>query len=395
MSSVASYTILIIHNKYRFAGGEDTVVCNEKKLLEKYGHKVILWQQDNTSIKQHVLFQKLFLPLRTIFSLSSYRQVKRIIKEQQADIVHVHNTLPLVSFSVYYAAKKYGCGLVQTLHNFRFLCPNGLFYRDGHICEDCTAGLSHSVKHACYRGSVLQSAAVALNLWLHRKIGTFNLPDVYIALTEFNKEKLSRILNPDKIYIKPNFNPQSTPFTMPKLRRGFLCLSRLEDSKGIMKLLESFRNMPDVGLDIVGTGTLESQVRDYIDTNHLSKIILYGQISHDKAMELLYHAKALLLPTQLYEGFPMTIAESYSLGTPVIGSNIGNTADLIENGKTGFVYNTDEPGALQSIINRFCKDEFDYKAMESNCQKVFSEKYSEDINYHILLNIYSRALSQR
>lgn len=395
MSDTKPYTVLIIHNKYRFAGGEDTVVSNEKKLLEKHGHRVILWQQDNTSIKQHALFQKLFLPLRTIFSLSSYRQVKRIIREQQADIVHVHNTLPLVSFSVYYAAKKYGCGLVQTLHNFRFLCPNGLFYRDGHICEDCTAGLSHSVKHACYRDSALQSAAVALNLWLHRKAGTFRLPDAYIALTEFNREKLSDVLNPAKIFIKPNFNPESVHFTVSKQRRSFIYLSRLEDSKGIMGLLEAFCNMPDICLDIAGTGSLEPQVREFIAANHLDQINFYGQISHDKAMELLYHAKALIFPSQWYEGFPMTIAESYSLGTPVIGSNIGNTANLIENGKTGFVYNTDEPGALQSIINRFCKDEFDYKAMESNCQKVFSEKYSEDINYHILLNIYSRALSQR
>lgn len=389
MSRTDPYSILIIHNKYRFAGGEDTVVLNEKKLLEEHGHPVYLYQKDNNCI-QHI-FQKLLLPFRTVFSLSACREVKKLIKEKHIDIIHVHNTLPLISFSVYYAAKKSGCGLVQTLHNFRFLCPNGVMYRDGHICEECVNSLTCSIRHACYRGSSLQTAIVAANLFIHRKIGTFRLPDAYIALTDFNKEKLSLLLNSGKIYVKPNFNPQPSQFDGEKKRSSFVYLSRLEENKGILSLLEAFRQMPEITLEIIGTGALEKEVRAFIKENHLKNIIFRGQQPHDKAMEILYHAKALIFPSKWYEGFPMTIAESYSLGTPVIGSRIGNTAGLIEEGRTGFLFDAASPDSLKAVVTHFINCSFDFKTMEENCRKIYAEKYNTELNYKLLLKIYKDA----
>lgn len=386
------FHILIVHNHYRFAGGEDSVVQNEKKLLESHGHSVSLYTRDNTELDGYSFLQKLLLPLSTLYSRTAYRDISRLIHKEKADIVHVHNTLPLISFSSYYAAKKNGCTLIQTVHNFRLLCPNGLFLREGQICRDCLNSLSCSVKYACYRGSKPQSALVAFSLWLHRKLGTFRLPDAYIALTDFNLKQLSILIPDNKLYIKPNFTETSCSFADSKKRSYFLYASRLDASKGIFLLLEAFLHLPDEQLVIIGTGPEEQQVLNYIAAHHMSNVIYQGFMKHEKLLSYLYHAKALVFPSQWYEGFPVVIAESLSLGTPIIGSNIGNTASIIEDGITGLLFQYDKAEACLQAIQTFASASFHYSAMEENCQKVFLERYSPEINYRQLIQIYKAAM---
>ncbi len=205
--------ILIVHNYYQTPGGEDTVVKNEKRLLEEHGHQVILYSRDNSEITHFSLWRKMCLPFSTIFSLKTYKEIRRIIYNEQIEIVHVHNTLALVSPAVFYAAVSRNIPVVQTLHNFRMLCPNGMFYRAGHICEDCVKrGLWCSIKHSCYRDSRLQTLVCAANMKIHRMTGIYGKIN-YICLTEFNKEKLLEInrvtgkelIKPNRVFIKPNF----------------------------------------------------------------------------------------------------------------------------------------------------------------------------------------------
>ena len=129
--------ILIVHNYYQIPGGEDTVVANEKKMLEKHGHKVTLYSRNNAELKKMPRLRKIFLPITTVFNPRTYRDIKKLIKQENIEVVHVHNTLNLVSPAVYYAARRMKVPVVQTIHNFRLLCPGATFYRDGHICEDC------------------------------------------------------------------------------------------------------------------------------------------------------------------------------------------------------------------------------------------------------------------
>ena len=182
--------ILIVHNYYQIPGGEDTVVANEKKMLEDHGHKVILYTRNNSELKEMSKFQKLKLPFTTIFNPRTYKDIKRIIRKENIDVVHVHNTLNLVSPAVYYAALSCKLPVVQTVHNFRLLCPGATFYRDGHICEDCVHhGLKCAIKHNCYRGSKAQTLVCVVNTWIHRMTGVYGKIN-YICLTEFNKQKL-------------------------------------------------------------------------------------------------------------------------------------------------------------------------------------------------------------
>lgn len=201
------YRILQVHNYYQVPGGEDTVVANEKKLLEDHGHTVIQYTRNNSELKNFSKARKLLLPFTTIFNLKTYKDIKRIIKEEHIDIVHVHNTLNLISPAVYYAALKCNVPVVQTIHNFRLLCLGATFYRDGHICEDCVEhGLHCAIKHGCYRGSKAQTLVCVVNTLIHRLTGVYGKIN-YICLTEFNKEKLLQLkqIKPERVFIKPNF----------------------------------------------------------------------------------------------------------------------------------------------------------------------------------------------
>ena len=216
--------ILIIHNYYQIPGGEDTVVANEKKLLEENGHEVILYTRNNNEIKTMSRFQKLLLPFMTVYNPRSARDVRRIIQNEKIDIVHVHNTLNLISPSVYYAAVRCGIPVVQTVHNFRLICPGALLYRDGHVCEDCLGkGLLCAVRHGCYRGSKLQTLLLVISTLLHRTTGIYRKLH-YICLTEFNKQKLLLInrkkimINPAQVFVKPNFTFEAPPATQDAVR---------------------------------------------------------------------------------------------------------------------------------------------------------------------------------
>ena len=203
--------ILMIHNYYQIPGGEDTVVANEKQLLEQNGHEVILYTRNNNEIKSMGLIGKLLLPFRSIYNPRSARDVRKIIREEKIDIVHVHNTLNLISPSVYYAAVKCGVPVIQTIHNFRFVCPSALLYRDGHICGDCIEkGLGCAVRHGCYRNSRAQTLILVISALIHRATGILGKISC-ICLTDFNREMLlninrkRQIIDPSRVFVKPNF----------------------------------------------------------------------------------------------------------------------------------------------------------------------------------------------
>ncbi len=264
--------VLIVHNYYQIPGGEDTVVANEMNMLQEHGHEVILYTRHNKELKTMSKARKLLLPFTTIFNLKTYREVKRIIKEKNIEIVHVHNTLNLISPSVYYAALACGVPVVQTVHNFRLLCPGATFYRDGHICEDCvTKGLGCAVKYNCYRNSKLQTLVCVINTKIHRFTGIYGKIN-YICLTEFNKEKLLHLkqIKPEKIFVKPNFDETSWQFIPAEKRKNqFVFAGRLDKLKGIDLLLKEWSELGKDApkLIVCGTGPLEEWCKEFVASN--------------------------------------------------------------------------------------------------------------------------------
>ncbi len=206
-------TILLVHNYYQLAGGEDSVVSSEKKLLEEKGHQVILYSRSNSEIQNMNFFQKLCLPITTVFSIKTYMAIKKIIQRENIDIIHVHNTLSLVSPSVFFAAFSSKIPVIQTLHNFRMECPNGLFFRKGQICEECLKkGLWKSIQYKCYRNSIIQTFVSAMSIKIHRTLRTYHKIN-FICLTEYNRNKLlelnkiqgKEIIDEKKVFFKHNF----------------------------------------------------------------------------------------------------------------------------------------------------------------------------------------------
>lgn len=380
--------ILLVHNYYQIPGGEDTVVANEKKMLEEYGHKVILYSRNNSEIREMSKIQKLKLPITTVFNPRTYKDIKKLIKEENIEIVHVHNTLNLISPAVYYAALSCKVSVVQTIHNFRLLCPGAAFYRDGHICEDCVQhGLKCAVQHGCYRESKAQTLVCVISTMLHRMTGIYGKIN-YICLTEFNKKKLLELkqIKEDKVFVKPNFVECTEKFIPEEQRKEqFVFAGRLDKLKGIDILLEAWKQMGEKApkLIVCGTGPMEEWCRKFSTENKIN-VEFRGFVPNVEVLKIIAYSKALVLPTQWYEGFPMSIVEAFSVGTPVICSNLGNAGSIVEEGVTGRKFKADSPLGLKKAVES-CK------GLSENTLNKYRAAYTSAINYKILTYIYREA----
>lgn len=380
--------ILIVHNYYQIPGGEDTVVANEKKMLEKHGHKVTLYSRNNAELKKMPRLRKIFLPITTVFNPRTYRDIKKLIKQENIEVVHVHNTLNLVSPAVYYAARRMKVPVVQTIHNFRLLCPGATFYRDGHICEDCVEhGLKCAVRHSCYRESKIQTLACVLSTEFHRMTGIYGKIN-YICLTDFNKKKLLELkqIKPERVFVKPNFVECKNEFVSEKDRMNqFVFAGRLDKLKGIDLLFKAWKRMGAHApkLIVCGTGPMEDWCKSFIRENDVN-IEMRGFVSNDEALKIIANSKALVLPTQWYEGFPMSIVEAFSVGTPVICSDLGNAGSVIINGITGMKIDFhDYIQVKKALMNCF--------AMCDSTYTEYTTNYTIQINYEMLVNAYAES----
>lgn len=384
--------VLLVHNYYQLPGGEDTVVANEKRLLEENGHQVIQYTRHNSELNNLNMMQKLLLPFSTVFNLRTYREVKRIIGEEGIDIVHVHNTLNLISPSVYYAAVSCGVPVVQTVHNFRLLCPGATFYRDGQICEECLEkGFGCALKHKCYRGSLAQTLACVVSTLIHRSTGIYQKLH-YICLTEFNKEKLLHLkqLRPEQISIKPNFVKSTQAFCPAEQRtEQIVFVGRLEKLKGVDLLLEAWKLLGKDAPELLlcGTGPLEQWCAEFIRENDL-RVTMKGFVPNEAVRRLIGTSRALILPTQCYETFPMTIVEAYAAGTPVITGNMGNAGNLVDGGTTGLHYTYDDAQAMADAVR--CLFAQSVPGMYENARDKFVRLYNPEANYACLAEIYNK-----
>lgn len=379
--------VLIVHNYYQIPGGEDTVVANEKKMLEDHGHKVVLYSRNNSEIKEMSKFQKLKLPFTTIFNPRTYIDIKTLIKEEKIDIVHVHNTLNLISPSVYYAALRCKVPVVQTIHNFRLLCPGATFYRDGHICEECVQkGLRCAVKHGCYRDNKAQTLVCVISIIFHRMMGIYGKIN-YICLTEFNKKKLLGLkkIKEKRVFVKPNFIDCKEEFLPEEQRKNqFVFAGRLDKLKGIDILLEAWKEMGSDApkLIVCGTGPMEDWCKKFSNANKIN-VEFRGFVPNAEVVKIVAKSKALVLPTQCYEGFPMSIVEAFSVGTPVLCSDLGNAGSIVEAGITGWKFRA---SAVDEIIQTVKK----HYTLCNQTKKIYQEKYSAEKNYELLISIYKK-----
>lgn len=378
--------VLLIHNRYKYSGGEDVVFKHEKDLLVANGHDVVEYIRNNSDIDNLSIFTKMLIPFQFIYSKKVYKELIAIIEKKKIDIVHCHNIVPLIGFSTYLAASKNNIPVVQSLHNYRYLCPGGTFVRNGNICRVCIkSGLNNALKYGCYRNSKIQTFFLVIALKIHRKKGTFQKIKAYLVPTEFNKSLFKGFIPENKIYVKP-YSVESKRLQCVK-QDYYVYVARIERMKGIYVAVEAFIKSGK-RLLVLGIGDDEEQVRELVKEHKADNIEFVGQKSYEEMQKLIAGAKALIFPTQWYEGLPMTIVESFAQGTPVIGSNMGNVGNEIVDGYNGFKFSYQSADALNEAIQRLENASSDNLAY--NCIKTYEEKYSTESDYNRLINIYQK-----
>jgi glycosyltransferase involved in cell wall biosynthesis len=389
--------IVIVHNAYQQAGGEDVVVRAEKALLHRAGDEVNQYLRHNNEIKSGGSCYHITLGFRTVWSSGARNELHWLLKEWKPDIVHFHNTFPLISPSAYYACRELGVPVVQTLHNYRLFCASGAFFRDGQVCEDCLMkNRWQAVRHACYRQSRVASATVVAMLSFHHWYGTWKkLVDRYIALSEFSRAKFVEAgLPAEKIVVKPNF-VLPVPEAKTASRDYAIFVGRLSEEKGLRTLLQAWRQVNHkYALRIIGDGPLFNDLQSEISRSGFSNVHLYGRLPREASLEVLQGAKVLILPSNCYENFPMTIAEAYACGTPVIASRLGAMQEIVHDGRTGLHFVPGDADDLAKKVERAWAHPDEMREMGRNARMEYEAKYTPERNYKILIEVYRQAMQE-
>jgi glycosyltransferase involved in cell wall biosynthesis len=383
--------VLILHNRYQIAGGEDVVVQQEAEMLSKNGVAAEVFVVDNDSITS--TWESVRAAKDSFYSKSMHAEVSKIIRRFRPDVVHVHNFMPRLSPSVYHAAHSEGCAVVQTLHNYRLICANAQLFRDGKICDDCV-GRSFGwpgVIHRCYRDSLLGSGVIAgMTAW-HAKRGTWKTDvDRYIVLTEFARDVFVRsgILPADRIVVKPN--AVADPGNGSGSGNYLLYVGRLSPEKGIEVVLQAAQQGAGFGLPlkIAGAGPLEALVRDAAGNG---KVEFLGNRNRADIYQLMQNASALLFPSLWYEGLPMVLVEAFATGLPIIASKIGAMAQLITHEKDGLLVEPGSAEGFQAAVGRLLSSSELTASMRKNARASYQATYTPDINLQMLLQVYKEA----
>jgi glycosyltransferase involved in cell wall biosynthesis len=385
--------VLLLHNRYQQPGGEDKAFIAESRLLEAYGHQVLEYTLHNDLVSK---MSRPALAKAAIWNKTVYQELRSLIHKERPEVAHFHNTFPLISPAAYYAARTEGVPVVQTLHNYRLVCPNGILFRDGGVCEDCFGKTLPwpGVVHACYRGDRMATGAVAGMLTAHRAMGTWTeMVDVYIALTNFAREKfIEGGLPAEKIVAKPNFLYPDPG--MGKGRGGYaLFVGRLSVEKGVDTLLTAWKKIgKKMPLKIVGEGPLESKAAE--SSERMPGVEWLKGQPRERTLRLMQDARALILPSVCYENFPMVLAEAYAVGLPVMASNIGSLSTLIYPSRTGLYFRPGDPGDLAAQIERTLMRPSELVCMRTEARAEFEAKYTAERNHLMLMDIYRSAIAR-
>lgn len=383
-------SVLLVHERYRQRAGEDAVFDAELALLQERGHHVESLIVDNDAIPDDPdVAEKVRLGLETVWSYRAAALIRRRLDDRPVDIVHVHNSFPLLSPSIYGAARQSGAAVVQTIHNYRPLCPAATLFRDGKPCEDCVGRLLPvpAVVHGCYRGSRLQTLPVALMLTTNRVLRTSRHVDAFIALTDFAARKLAEGGLPgDRIHVKPNFISPD-PGVGAESGDGFLFVGRLAAEKGIGTVIDAAPLVdPGITVRIAGDGPEADRLAAAAD--HHPGLRPLGRLTKEEVLRELQRCRAVVFPSLWYEGLPMVILEAFASGVPVIAARIGAAATLVRDGETGLTYDPDDAAGLAERLSWAQRHADEMAVLGRSARARYLADFTAEASLRRLLEIY-------
>jgi glycosyltransferase involved in cell wall biosynthesis len=380
-------TVVLVHERYREPGGEDRVFADEEALLRARGHRVVTFTADNRDVAR---MPSAALARRTVWNGDAYRRLRARVRAAGASVVHVHNTFPLLSPSVYRAARDEGAAVVQTLHNYRLICPGALLYHDGKPCERCVGRAFGwpGVLHGCYRDSRLATAASAGMVAIHRALGTWTRDvDAYIALSEFARDRfVEGGLPKEKVFVRPNYlshDPGGGGH-----RGGFaLFVGRLSAEKGIGTLMRAWAELDGrVPLKVAGSGPLEPLVQAGIPG-----VAWLGPRSREEVIQLMKDAAILVFPSECYENFPLALVEAFATGLPVLAADGGAAGELVRAHGAGLTFASGDADALAVLAEQMVGAGTARRRMGHSARAAFNAHYTAERAYARLMQIYEIA----
>ncbi|MDP2240435.1 MAG: glycosyltransferase family 4 protein [Burkholderiales bacterium] len=391
--------ILLAHNYYGSSApsGENQVFDAEKTLLRERGHDVAEFTRHSDKIRAKGLVGAVQGALATPWNPWMVRAARRIVDSFQPDIVHVHNTFPLISPAIFYAIGS-SAARVLTLHNYRLFCPAAIPMRAGQVCTECLDSRSvlPAVRHGCYRGSRLATLPLAAKVALHRHLNTWSKQvDAFVALTEFQRERMIVAgLPADLVHVKPNFYPGDPAIVPWAARRpSVIFAGRLTAEKGVLALVRAWlmwgASAPE--LRIVGDGGLRRELERLAAMAPEVPIRFLGQLAGAAARDEIARARLLVLPSECFEGFPMVVREAFAFGTPVAVSNIGPLPSIVQQGENGVVFAPDDPQSLLAAVRAAWGSTGKLECLAAGARRSFEALYTEEANYRMLMAIYEQA----
>ncbi|WP_118830247.1 glycosyltransferase family 4 protein [Salinibacter ruber] len=383
--------VLIAHNKYRGTGGELVIAQTQAELLRRKGNDVDVFFRSNDEIGEDV--SEVSVPFRAFWAQDTATEFSKVVEEFQPDVLHVHNTWVLISPAIYWVAKEHDIAVVQTLHNYRLMCPMGRFLRNGEVCEKCL-GKSFAypgVVHQCYRNSRPQTALAGGVVSAHWAVGTWKTKvDRYIVNTEFARGKfIEGGLPEQKIAVKPNFVEDRG--VGEEDNKFALFVGRISEEKGLDIAIQAWRDAKiSIPLRIVGDGPMENEVSD--SASSLRNVEYLGRQSREEVVRLMKRASFLVFPSIWYEGMPMTILEAFSVGLPVVASDLGAMSTLVEHERTGLHFEPGNPSDLATQVRRVIENPDELQSMSEGARREYELHYTPESNYDQLMQIYEEAI---
>ncbi|MDQ4039393.1 MAG: glycosyltransferase family 4 protein [Actinomycetota bacterium] len=387
--------MLQLHNHHQSKGGAMEVLAHEAELLSANGHAV---EQFTLPATETMGLGAVRAGAKAIWNVEASREVTRRIRIFRPDVVHVHTPFPLMSPAVFRAADRAAVPAVTTLHSYRWSCIAATCFRDNGICEDCVGKrlkLS-GVRHRCYHDSLGASAALTAGLVLHRQLGTLDRIDRFITLTGFAKRLLIRDGVPaSQIVVKANSVPDPGREARPSAEPAYVAfIGRFIDVKGIRTLLDAWPSAaPGLTLKIAGDGELRPLVEQRAAADPTIEYL--GWRSEEEIGDLMGGAQCVIVPSEWYEGLPLVILRSLSVGTPIIVSNLENIcAEVIADG-AGITFDVGSPTSLTQALNSLITDPVQWQERRARARQSFLDRYSPAGDLDRLTAIYAEVINSR
>ncbi|MDX1440550.1 MAG: glycosyltransferase family 4 protein [Rubricoccaceae bacterium] len=394
--------ILALHNFYGSAepSGENLVFEAETALLRSRGHDVRTFTRRSDEIRDQGKLGLVRGALATPWNPYMIRAVRRILEQFQPDVVHVHNTFPLISPGVFHAIDG-SAARVITLHNYRLFCAAATPMREGRVCVLCLDRRSSwpAFQHGCYRSSRIASAPPAISVALHRRIGTWERKvDAFIALTQFQRERMTAAGLPhDRVWVKPNFfagRPEVFPWFERTPRAVFV--GRISEDKGVSDVVDAWLTWGQAApeLALVGDGPLRTELEGRVREANRENIRFVGRVSPQEAQRWIASSRLLVLASKWFEGFPLVLCEAFASGTPALVSGVGALPQLVGAG-AGAVFRMGDVRHLLEVASGLWNHPRRLSRMALRARYEFDSRYTEDINYEQLMNVYDKAIRVR